>query len=134
MAVARDAARLQGRSHIWKVFGSNAIDKGCYLVWLTVLQTRMEVNNASVVQFELLKLAFQGSGPSDALLDIISAFDPSLFAGPTSWTRAIALWLKSAVDLGRLASTASWFQESTHSSLSFPARRTCAAESSKKRL
>lgn len=37
VAVTRDAARLQGRSHIWKVFGSNAIDQSCDFVRLAVL-------------------------------------------------------------------------------------------------
>jgi len=110
MAVARDAARIQGRSHIWIVFCSNAVDKGCYFVWLTVFQAIVEVDDAPVVQFELLKLAFQGGGPCDALFDIVSALDPSLFARSASWARTIALRSKSVDDLGRVFSTAWWFQ------------------------
>jgi hypothetical protein len=56
VAVACNAARLQGRSHIWTVFGSNMVDQSCYFVRLAVLQAKMEVDDAPVVQFELLQL------------------------------------------------------------------------------
>jgi len=59
----------------------------------------MEVDDAPVVQFELLQLTLQGGGPSDALFDIVSALDPSLFACPASWARTITLRLKSVDDL-----------------------------------
>jgi len=67
----------------------------------------MEVDDAPVVQFELLQLTFQGGGPSDALFDIVSALDPSLLACPARWARTIALRSKSVDGLNRLASRTS---------------------------
>ena len=69
----------------------------------------MEVDDAPVVQFELLQLTLQGGGSSDAFFNIVSTLDPSLFACPTSWARTIALRLKSVDGLDWLASEASWF-------------------------